>query len=161
MKIIFVLFWVLISLSSRSESLVKSYAMESDRYLFEISYRCLSEHVKRNSNAIDPKTSLPVGLIASLNVSQPFTLNVVIVGFQYIGRTPHIGAGLKCYYDRQSGELLSISSYNSDLPSQDIIPDVTDLLKSSYEDRNDDVDKLFGIELDYDEFIWRVERKKE
>ena len=156
MRDLFIFFLMAATFSVEAGSLVDSYKMENDRYIFQLSYRCLDEHIKQKSNAIDPQTLLPVSVVSDAYVAMPFTLDVVIVGIQYIGNTLHHGAGMECYYDKFSGELLAFSSYNAEKRDSDKIAKTKNLMKSGYQYPMDDIDMMFGVKLNYDEFIKRV-----
>lgn len=156
MRAVFILFFITVAFFVNAEPLIESYRMENDRYIFQLTYRCLDEHVKRKSNAIDPKTSLPVSVVSDAYVALPFTLNVTVVGIQYIGNILDYGAGMHCYYDRQTGKLLAIASINSEDTDNDHVAETNGLMKPDYNYQLDDIDITFGIKLNYDEFIKRV-----
>lgn len=147
-KILSLFFVSIVCQPSISGNLVSSYHMESEVYILDLIVRCFKEGLQQEANSIDMKNRLPVNQIDEANVSASFSYPYLSVTFVSSKNTVHSVTGLSCIYDRVSGDILGISSYNWDSPERDIFyypPKV--VLSERYRGREEDL--YFGFNLDY------------
>jgi|GEM_PF-3472383 len=135
-----------------ASKLVSNYVMEHEGYIEDLVVRCFSRHVDEKSNAIDLEKGLPKEEIDTVHVGLSFAYPRVSVSFNSSENMLDQAVGLSCIFDRTSGDILGISSFNWKDAERDRFfypPEAP--VSQRYELWEDEL--YFGVELDYDSVL--------
>ena len=146
-----------------ASELVSSYYMENEAYITDLLVRCVAKHVQEKTNTIDQTTNLPVSQLDTASIGLSFAYPYGGVSFRASKSMTHRLTAMGCTFDRLSGDILGIDSYNWNAPEEDITyyPPRVDVAERylKYDGEDLDLEDLFfGIKLDYDAVLQMLKK---